>query len=49
MIKEFIYDESGVETMEWIAIIAVSAILIAIAAFIATKMQTGLKNAADHI
>lgn len=47
--KSFILNESGVETMEWISILLVAAALIAIAATIASKMQSGLKEAAEYI
>lgn len=49
MVLHFFKDESGVETMEWIAIIAVTAVLIGIAVKCAKAMQKKLTTAVKHI
>lgn len=49
MLKEFIFDESGVETMEWIAILTVAAVLIAVCVGLGKKMKSKTKNLANKI
>lgn len=49
MLKKFIYDESGVETMEWIAILTVAAVLIAVCVGLGKKMKSKTKNLANKI
>lgn len=45
----FIKGEDGVEAMEWMAIVAVAAILIVIAAKCGNKLQSKMKNIASNI
>lgn len=48
-LKSFIYKEDGVETMEWIAIISVTAALIVIAAKCGNKIKHKLSGIAGSI
>ena len=48
-LKEFINNENGVETMEWIAIISVTAGLIVIAAKCGNKLKQKLSGIAGNI
>lgn len=48
-INEFISDEDGVETMEWIAIISVTAGLIVIAAKCGNKLKQKLSGIVGSI
>lgn len=46
---EFRNSEEGIETMEWIAILAVVAALIVICARVGTSVKEKLENVADNI
>ena len=48
-IREFIKDESGVELIEWLAILGVVAGLIIIAAKVGEKVKSRLSHAASYI
>lgn len=48
-LKQFIYNEDGVETIEWIAILAVTAGLIAIVGSAAKTVKGKLKGVAKAI
>lgn len=48
-VRSFVKDEEGVETMEWMAIVAVAAILIGIAVKCGNKLQSKMKNIASNI
>lgn len=48
-LQQFIREEKGVETMEWIAIISVTAVLIVIVAKCGKKMSSKLKGIASSI
>lgn len=48
-IRKFLKDESGVETLEWLAILAVGAILIAIAYTIGKDVKEKMENAGSDI
>lgn len=48
-LKKFIRDEDGVEAMEWMAIVAVAAALIAIAASCGDKLKDKLSGIANSI
>lgn len=47
--KQFIKKEEGVETMEWIAIIAVTAVLIAACAGIARVLKDRMKGISNKV
>lgn len=47
--NSFIKNEDGVEAMEWMAIVAVAAILIGIAVKCGNKLQSKMKNIASNI
>ena len=47
--NSFIKAEDGVEAMEWMAIVAVAAILIVIAAKCGKKLQSKMRNIASNI
>lgn len=48
-LKEFIQDEEGLETMEWLAILCVTAALIAIIAKVASSMKGKLSGLASSL
>lgn len=48
-LKKFVSDESGVETIEWIAILAVVAALIIVVANVADHVKARLSTAASFI
>lgn len=48
-VRSFVKDEEGVEAMEWMAIVAVAAILIGIAFKCGNKLQSKMKNIASNI
>ena len=48
-VRSFVKDEEGVEAMEWMAIVAVAAILIGIAVKCGNKLQSKMKNIASNI
>ena len=48
-IREFVKDESGVELIEWLAILGVVAGLIIIAAEVGEKVKRRLSHAASYI
>ena len=47
--KNFMRDESGIEMMEWIAVLAVGAVLILICTQVAKKVKTRTKGIAGKI
>ena len=49
MIKDFIHDESGVETMEWLAILCIVAALIVVAAKCADAIKAKMINVASYM
>lgn len=48
-LNSFVKNENGVEAMEWMAIVAVAAILIGIAVKCGNKLQSKMKNIASNI
>ena len=48
-LQQFITEEDGVETMEWIAILMVTAVLIGICAQIAKVIKTKTKGIANSL
>lgn len=49
MIKYFIYDEDGVETMEWLTIVCVVAALIGVAVKCAGAIKEKMITVASYI
>lgn len=47
--NEFVANENGIETMEWIAILAVAAALIVICARIASSVKEKFEGVADNL
>lgn len=47
--KKFIKDEGGIETIEFIGLVAVAAILIGVIVTIGTRMNTTAGNAKDSL
>ena len=47
--KNFISNEDGVETMEWIAILSVTAVLIGIAVKVGIAIKERMAEAASNI
>ena len=48
-LSSFVNDEDAVEAMEWMAIVAVAAILIVIAVKCGNKLLSKMKNIASNI
>ncbi len=48
-VKAFFLNDEGVETMEWLAIVVVAAVLIGIAVACGDKIKTKLSNAVSYI
>ena len=48
-LSSFVKEENAVEAMEWMAIVAVAAILIGIAVKCGKKLQSKMKNIASNI
>ena len=48
-IKEFIKDESGVETIEWLAIIVVAAVLVGIVVAIGKRLNASGETGQNKI
>ena len=48
-IKDFIFNEDGIETMEWLAILVATAVLIGVCAQVAKAIKEKTKNVANNI